>query len=116
MQSLATRYTAYFNRKYKRVGSLYQGVYRAVLITQEEQYLHLSRYIHRQALILRLQGETLQEQQPCSFLEYLGRRKTEWVHPEEILSYFSKTNPSISYKNFVKQSDGDQILQNLILE
>ncbi len=114
MQSLATRYTAYFNRKYKRVGHLYQGVYKAVLITSEPQFLHLSRYIHRQALAL--QGLTFWEKQPCSYPEYLGKRKTEWIHPEEILSYFSNTITNLSYENFVKQNDDGNVLQKLILE
>lgn len=116
MNSLATRYTMYFNRKYKRVGHLYQGVYKAVLVASEPQFLHLSRYIHKQAL--RLQGLALREKQPCSYPEYLGQRKTEWVHPEEILSYFDKENPKLSYENFVKQRDeGDgQVLQKLVLE
>lgn len=42
MNSFGTRYSMYFNRKYKRVGPLYQGVYKAVLITTDEQLLHLS--------------------------------------------------------------------------
>lgn len=115
VQSLATRYTAYFNRKYKRVGSLCQGVYKAVLVTSDAQFLHLSRYIHKQALAS--QGETLQEQQPCSYFDYLGLRKTEWIHPEEILSYFDKTTPNLSYENFVRQNhDGQLLLQKLTLE
>jgi len=121
MRSLGTRYTAYFNRKYKRVGSLYQGVYKAVLITSEPQFLYLSRYIHRQALASQVasQGESLRElreKQPCSYPEYLGGRKTVWIHPEEILSYFNQINPKLSYKNFVSQQDGDQLSQELILE
>lgn len=116
MQSLATRYTAYFNKKYKRVGSLYQGVYKAVLVTSEKQFLHLSRYIHQQALVLKLQGETLQELQPCSYSEYLGRRRAEWIHPEEILAYFNRENPKLSYENFIKQNDEGELLQEIILE
>ena len=50
MNSLCTRYTMYFNRKYKRVGPLFQGVYKAVLVKSEEQFLYLSSYIHKQAL------------------------------------------------------------------
>jgi len=38
------------------------------------------------------------------------------VHPEEILSYFSKDNPSLSYDSFVKQEDDFEILTNLTLE
>lgn len=108
MNSLATRYTMYFNRKYKRVGHLYQGVYKAVLITSEEQFIHLSRYIHKQAL--NLKG------QPCSYAEYVGERKTQWIHPEEILSYFSKENPTLSYAKFIGESENYQTLNNLTLE
>lgn len=101
MQSFTTRYTMYFNRRYKRVGSLFQAVYKAVLLTHEEQFVYLSKYIHKQALAS--QGETLRDQ-PSSYPEYLGTRKTEWIHPEEILSYFSKTNPNLSYKSFVEET------------
>jgi len=103
MNSLGTRYTMYFNKKYQRVGSLYQGVYKAVAVTTEEQFLHLSRYIHRQALTL--QGEALQERQPCSYPEYIGTRNTEWVDPNDVLAYFSRTNPQLTYKSFVLQDD-----------
>lgn len=111
MNSLCTRYTMYFNKKYKRVGSLYQGVYKGVLLENEEHFLHLSRYIHRQSLHLQVpQGEALKnlrEKYPCSYYDYIGKRKTEWVHPEEIVSYFSKTNPFLSYETFVLESENE---------
>jgi len=46
MRSLATSYTRYFNTKYKRVGHLFQGVYKASRITSDPYLLHISRYIH----------------------------------------------------------------------
>lgn len=113
MNSLGTRYTMYFNSKYKRVGSLYQGVYKAVLVKTDEQLLHLTRYIHKQALAS--QGEALQER-PSSYPEFLGLRKTEWVHPEEVLSFFSENNPALSYKSFVEQKDRMDIIGNLVIE
>ena len=117
MQSLCTRYTMYFNRKYKRVGYLFQAVYKAVLIITELQFIHLSKYIHRKALAL--QGETLQgwkEKQPCSFSDYLGLRQTKWVQPEEVLGYFSKNIPTLSYKTFCLEQDDTEVIQNLLLE
>jgi putative transposase len=113
MNSLCTRYTMYFNRKYKRVGYLFQGEYKAVLVTSETQFLHLSRYIHKQALAL--QGVAL-EPQPSSYSDYLGRRKTEWVHPEEVLAYFSKTNKNLSYEAFVKEEDDPDVIRDILLE
>lgn len=117
MQSLSTRYIMYFNRKYNRVGPLFQGVYKAVLLTNDAQFIYLSKYIHKQAL--RMQGKTLQgwQDQPSSYPEYLGERKTDWVHPEEVLSYFSKTNPKLSYKAFVEEiEDNFTIIQDALLE
>lgn len=123
MQSLGTRYSMYFNRKYKRVGFLYQDTYKAVSVETDEQFLYLSKYIHKQALTHQdsrgdPKGRTLRvlKEQPSSYPEYLGKRKTEWVHPEEILSYFSKTNPKLSYKAFVEEKDDFSAIQNEILE
>lgn len=106
MNSLATRYTMYFNRKYRRVGSLCQGVYRAVLISSDEQFIHLSRYIHKQAL----------PHQPSSYNDYLGKSKTPWINSEEILGYFSTKNPVLSYENFVSQAETEGIFEKLTLE
>ena len=120
MQSLATRYTMYFNRKHKRVGFLYQDIYKAVLIDHEEQFIYLSKYIHKQALIhLATKGPTLQDwegQQPSSIKNYLGQKKSEWVNTKEILTYFSKTNPNLSYESFLSDSDDYSIIQNKLLE
>lgn len=121
MQSLSTRYTMYFNRKYKRVGFLYQDTYKAVLIENEKQFIYLSKYIHKQAKLhqpsLASQGPTLRGyEQPSSYPEYLYKRKTEWVHPEEILNYFSKTNPKLTYKTFVEEKDDFSVIKNKTLE
>lgn len=110
MNSICTRYTMYFNHKYKRVGHLYQGVYKAVAIESDEQLVHLTRYIHKQAMKSKTQ------EQPSSYQEYLGRRKTEWVQPNEVLSFFSKNNPSISYEVFIKKDDDLEKIGKLLLE
>lgn len=46
MQKLGTGYTMYFNQKHERVGSLFQGRFRAVLIEKEAHLLYLPHYIH----------------------------------------------------------------------
>ncbi|MDP3888441.1 MAG: transposase, partial [bacterium] len=50
MNSLGVRYSMFFNKKYKRVGSLFQDVYKAVRVESEEQLLYLTSYIHRNPL------------------------------------------------------------------
>lgn len=106
MNSMMTRYTMYFNRKYKRVGPLFQGVYKAVLVESDEQLLHLSRYIHFQSLAS--QGVGLQGQ-PSSYQNYLGIKSDEWVETEEILSYFSQnTEGNNHYSDFVENKQNNE--------
>jgi len=71
------------------------------------------------AEVLASQGETLQgwkEKQPSSFPEYMGLRKSDWVKPQEVLSYFSKTIPTLTYKAFVLKPDDYEPIQSLIIE
>ena len=46
MQKLGTGYTMYFNQKNKRVGSLFQGRFKAVPIENERHFLYIPYYIH----------------------------------------------------------------------
>lgn len=119
MQSLSTRYSIYFNKKYERVGSLFQGVYKAALIKEDPYLLHLSRYIHQNPL----------EYTPdltraySSYAEYQGKRKTKWIKTQSILSFFNKsTLPELkkvnSYKDFVEnyKKESEEVLGDLIIE
>lgn len=116
MQSLATRYSLYFNKKNKRVGSLFQGIYKAVLVSTDEQLLHLSRYIHLNPK--ELSSRLNLEESYSSYKDYLKKRETSWVKTQLILSYFSKTNPLLAYKAFVEgtlEAD-NEILKDLMIE
>jgi len=44
--NLLNSYTRYFNTKYKRKGTLWEGRSKKVIIKSNEQFLHLTRYIH----------------------------------------------------------------------
>jgi len=101
MQSCMTRYTRYFNQKYKRVGPLFQGKYKAVMVESDAQLLYLTRYIHRNSLFLP--GADI-FCQPSSYSVYLGKTKQAWVKPEFILSNFSISGYN-SYESFVEDDD-----------
>ena len=51
MQKLGTSYTMYFNKKYKRSGSLFQGKFKSIHIDSNEYLLHLSAYINQNNFI-----------------------------------------------------------------
>lgn len=46
MLKICTSYCKIFNKKYDRVGSLFQDQFKTVHVTTNEQLLHLSAYIH----------------------------------------------------------------------
>jgi len=128
IRAVSTNYVMYFNQKYKRVGPLFQGKYKAVLIQEEPYLLHLTRYIHRNPINLikaesRKGPSSLQRYQYSSYECYLDTKHTSWIHPEEILVYFH--NPTkithrdfFSYKNFVEDQNenSEEFLEELTLE
>jgi putative transposase len=103
LRSLSIRYSMYFNKKYHRVGPLFQSAYRAVLITDEPYLLHVSRYIHINPKELFSDISAAYS----SYAEFLGSRQTYWVKPEIVLSIFGnisyvKNKQYQGYKNFVE--------------
>ncbi len=119
MQSLITRYVIYFNKRHKRVGSLFQGIYKATLINKDAYLLHLSRYIH---LNPTEQFKDIKKAY-SSYLDFLEQRNTPWLKPDIILSFFNQEKlPFLqdinTYRNFVEdyQEDSQSILGDLTLE
>ena len=119
LRSICTRYSMYFNKKYQRVGKLFQGHYKAVLITKDDYLLHLSRYIHLNP------SEYAKELSEAfsSYSDYLKLRKTGWLKTDFLLSFFENpTNPEFkkfnNYLKFVEEYDkeSETILGNLVIE
>jgi putative transposase len=96
MRSVMTSYSMYFNRKYKRVGPVFQSRYRASRITSDSYLDHISRYIH-------LNPREWLEYPYSSLKYYLGKAEAEWVAPKKILDLFPSTD---QYLEFVKDYEG----------
>lgn len=101
MKRLNMRYAIYFNRKYKFVGHLFQGRYRAEIIERDAYNLDISKYIHLNpvhAKIVKWPGEYAWS----SYQNYLGKKEDELVSPEKILGYFRGSDP-LAYQKYVEQ-------------
>ena len=46
MRQFNITYTSYYNRKHQRVGHLYQGRYKSIIVDKDSYLITLSRYIH----------------------------------------------------------------------
>ena len=96
LSKLTNSYTKYFNTRYKRVGPLFQGSFKAIRIEDDEQLIHTSRYIHLNPLIDYLVKD-LRVYQYSSYPEFLGLRDG-FCQIHYILDHFS--SPS-AYEKFV---------------
>ncbi len=50
MHRLGMGYARYFNKRYRRIGRLYEGTFKAIHVQRDAQLEHLPRYIHLNAL------------------------------------------------------------------
>jgi len=88
MHGINGRYTGYLNRKYGRVGHLFQGRYRGILVEKDAYLIPLSRYVHLNPVRARM-AERPEEYGWSSYPGYLGKTKEEdWVEYSWILSAF----------------------------
>ncbi len=104
MHSIITKYVMYFNRRYKRVGGLFQGRYKCVRIESENQFIGISKYIHRNPLPEHPSGsdlEGLSDYKYSSYGNYLRLFQQSWIKPEDILCYYPTPK---AYKDFVEET------------
>lgn len=119
VRSICTRFACYFNKRYDRIGPLFQGKFKAKLVIKDNYILHLSRYIHLNPIN---DFEKLHEAY-SSYADYIGLRNTPWIKNNFILKYFKdNTIPEITnirdYKSFVEnyKLDSKDILGKITLD
>lgn len=92
-------YTKYFNVKNKRVGPLFQGLFKAVHIETDEQLIHVSRYIHLNPVSAYIiEPEELETYKWSSYPEYIGADVNNISDSSIVIKQFSSTH---KYKEFV---------------
>lgn len=100
-------YTTYINRKRGRIGHLFQGRYKAILIERDQYLLRLSRYIHmnpvRAGLVKRPE-----EYLHSSYGALIGRSEENFVYGDLIWRMISgeRGNGKKRYRKFVEDAIG----------
>lgn len=84
IQSLHTSYGIYFNKKYDRVGSLWQDRFKQTNIANNPYLIYLSCYIHLNPLLDKI-VENLDNYLWSSYLDYVGARNGTLCEKEIIL-------------------------------
>lgn len=96
MHRLGTGYTMYFNTKYQRSGSLFQGRFKAKHIDTNEYLLHTSVYVNLNYRVHQLRGSTSKS----SWEEYLAG-ESRMVKARCILDQFSSIK---EYQDFSERT------------
>lgn len=96
MRSIMGGYVQYFNKRHKRIGPLFQGRYKASIITEEKYLWHVSRYIHLNPMDI---GQDFHAYNYSSLAYYMGFKNSKWVKPKRILELHN--NSQTNYQKFL---------------
>lgn len=97
LSKISNSYTKYYNTKYSRIGPLLQGEFKAVLIEDDYQLIHVSRYIHLNPLASFLTKD-LKLYEWSSYQEYVNNNQPQLCNKATVLSLFK--SPS-EYQQFI---------------
>lgn len=111
MRQLNGVYTQKFNRRHKRVGHLFQGRFKAILVQKESYLLEVSRYIVlnpvRAAMVERC------EQWPWSSYRFTchAQQPPVWLAVDQLLSHFGNERALAirNYQDFVLRGVGKSL-------
>jgi len=98
MHRISFRYTQWFNHSNDRVGHVFQGRYKSVLVETDEQFLELIRYIHLnpvRAEMVHVPGDFPWS----SHRAYLGLDCPNWLRHQVVLERFGR-EPESARRNF----------------
>jgi REP element-mobilizing transposase RayT len=105
MHGINSRYTGYINRKYNRVGHLFQGRYKAILIEKDPYLLELNRYIH----LNPVRAGICHKPEDYAWSSYKGYLKPSvrlpWIEYGWTLRQFHENieKAIVNYKKFVEE-------------
>lgn len=105
MHKINMGYSKYFNQKYKRKGTLFEGRYKSILVTKEPHFYHLPYYIHLNPLDIEFpewrDGKLRNYKQAIEFLN-----NYRWSSHLDYLGI--KNFPSITNRKFLIEVFGGE--------
>lgn len=108
MKSLQVRYVNYFNKKYKRTGTLMQNRFKSKNVENIEYFLKVCRYVHRNpenAGIMKTQ-----DYEWSSYKEYMGKERI--IDKRALLYYFN--NDMESLKKYTLEKDNVEEINSFV--
>src|SRR5215510_3919688 len=109
MQRVLTTYSQYHNRKYKKIGHLFQGRYKAILCESEQYLGELVRYIHLNPVRAKIVKRP-EHYEYSGHRAYIGLDNSGLVDTEPVLRHFGGTKKRAVevYTRFVESCIGQE--------
>jgi len=100
MSNVFGGYAKVFNKRYDRVGSLFQDQFKAIRVDSDEYLLWLSAYIHANPTVAGIVG-TLEDYPYASYPDYIGTRNGSLCDKSIITEHFKSPD---EYRVFVSET------------
>ena len=97
MQRAMNSYTRAFNTKYRRVGTVFQGVFSAVGVSSDQQLLHVCRYVYLNPVVARM-VHSAADYRWSSFAQLMSESESRLVDSQILLGIAGGRD---QYKDFV---------------
>ena len=109
MQRVLTTYSQYHNRKYNKIGHVFQGRYKSILCQTDNYLAELVRYVHLNPMRARM-VKRADEYEYSGHRAYVGLDRRGLVDAEPVLRYFggSKRRAVEVYQRFVEAGIGQK--------
>ena len=102
MQRFGTSYTKFFNKKYDRLGVLFQGRYKAVCLSSERSLELLSVYVNLNYKYHKIDPKKFLVK--TSLFEYFGIERGEYICDSKIISNIVSNLGGVNnYKKYLKR-------------
>ena len=91
ISQICTSYSMYINKKYKRVGHVFQDKFKAVLIENNPQLMWISAYIHMNPVKSKLVKHP-SDYKWSSYNDFLGKRNLPILYTNFLISNFNSND------------------------
>jgi putative transposase len=96
IQNLSFRYTRFINAKTHKIGHLFQGRYKAILVESDRYLKELVRYIHLNPIRAKITNN-LDDYEWSSHKSYIEKQSLPWLTSNIVLNYFSNDSRKAIY-------------------
>lgn len=110
MQYINGSYTTYFNIKRRRIGHLFQGRYKSIVVDKDNYLLELSRYIHLNPVRAGI-VEKPEDYRHSSYKAYIAKSESTLITDHLVLGMLKNhdSNAKNEYRAFVENAIGIEL-------